>query len=151
MRETRAAVVAESPDIVHANSIRAGLVITAATMGMRTRVVWHAHDLLPRHPLSTAIRAVALASARTEIVAVSAAVADAFRGRLLRRFPARVRINVIHNAVDLQLFQPDTLKRSAARRQLGFSEQDLVVGTIGQLTPRKGQLELIEAFAQIAR
>lgn len=151
MRAARAAVVAESPDIVHANSIRAGLVMTAATMGMRTRVVWHAHDLLPRHPLSTAIRAVALASPRTEIVAVSAAVVEAFRGKLLSRFPARVRVTVIHNAVDLQLFQPHSSKRSETQGQLGFSEQELIVGTIGQLTPRKGQLELIEAFAQIAR
>jgi glycosyltransferase involved in cell wall biosynthesis len=62
-----------------------------------------------------------------------------------------VRITVIHNAVDLQLFQPDGLKRSETRRQLGFSEQELIVGTIGQLTPRKGQLELIEAFAGVAQ
>jgi len=144
-------VVTESPDIVHANSIRAGLVMTAATMGMGTRVLWHAHDLLPRHPLSTAIRAVALVSPRTEIVAVSTAVADAFRGRLLSHFPARVRITVIHNAVDLQLFQQHGLKRSETRRRLGLSEQELIVGTIGQLTPRKGQLELIQAFAQIAQ
>lgn len=151
IRAARAAVVAEAPDIVHANSVRAGLVITAATMGMRTRVIWHAHDLLPRHPLSTAIRAAALAFPRTEIVAVSAAVADAFRGRLLSRFPARVRITVIHNAVDLELFQSHGLKRSETRRRLGFSERDLIVGTVGQLTPRKGQLELIEAFAEIAQ
>jgi glycosyltransferase involved in cell wall biosynthesis len=37
------------------------------------------------------------------------------------------------------------------RRDLGFNDHDLIVGTIGQLTPRKGQLELIEAFAELAR
>ena len=150
IRAARAAVRAESPEIVHANSIRAGLVMTAATVGMRNRVVWHVHDLLPHHPLSSAIRTMVFALPRTEIVAVSHAVADRFRGVLLSRFPRRVRITVIHNAVDLDLFQPNHLKRSETRRQLGFSGQDLIVGTVGQLTPRKGQLELIEAFAKIA-
>ena len=151
IRAARAAVRAESPGIVHANSIRAGLVMTAATIGMKVRVVWHVHDLLPRHPLSTAIRIVAVAFARTEIVAVSEAVADAFRGELPRRLAARMRVTVIHNAVDLELFQPNSSKRSTTRRSLEFSEQELLVGTVGQLTPRKGQLELIEAFAEIAR
>src|SRR5437764_2825120 len=87
IRMARAAVVREAPDLIHANSIRAGLVMSAATVGLGIPIVWHAHDLLPRHPLSTVIRLFALASRRNLIIAVSRAVSDRFRGELLRWFP----------------------------------------------------------------
>jgi hypothetical protein len=50
----------EHPDLVHANSIRAGLVMSAATIGLDVPVIWHAHDILPLHPLSTLVRLVAV-------------------------------------------------------------------------------------------
>ena len=50
IRQLRQKVSSIQPDLIHANSIRAGLVATAATLGLGTPVVWHLHDLLPRHP-----------------------------------------------------------------------------------------------------
>ena len=151
IRMARAAVVRERPDLIHANSIRAGLVMSAATVGLGMPIVWHAHDLLPRHPLSTAIRLFALASRRNRIIAVSQAVSDRFRGVLLRRFPRRAPVTTIHNAVDPECFQPDLKSRHELRLALGIKESQLLVGTVGQLTPRKGQLEVIEAFTEVAR
>jgi len=151
IRMARAEVVRETPDLIHGNSIRAGLVMSAATVGLGIPVVWHAHDLLPRHPLSTAIRLFALASRRNRIIAVSQAVSDRFRGALLRWFPRRVRVTTIHNAVDPERFQPNSENRFELRRALGIKESQLVVGTVGQLTPRKGQLEMIEAFTEVVR
>lgn len=150
IRAARAAVVKETPDIIHANSIRAGLVMSAATVGLGTPVVWHAHDLLPRHPLSTMIRLFACASRRNQIVAISRAVAARFSGNLLRWCHRRVPVTTILNAVDLKRFQPDSASRQAIRRALEVAETDLLVGTVGQLTPRKGQHELIQAFAEVA-
>ncbi|HXI25025.1 MAG TPA: glycosyltransferase family 4 protein, partial [Pyrinomonadaceae bacterium] len=146
VRAARLAVKAERPDVVHANSIRAGLVMSASTFGLGMPIIWHAHDLLPRHPLSSAIRLFAWAHRRTQIVAVSNAVARSF-GRLLRKNGRKVM--VVHNAVDIQLFKPDDQKRNQTRKILGLPN-NLVVGTVGQITPRKGQLELIKAFAQVA-
>ncbi|HMJ27023.1 MAG TPA: glycosyltransferase family 4 protein, partial [Pyrinomonadaceae bacterium] len=151
IRMARVEVVRETPDLIHANSIRAGLVMSAATAGLGIPIVWHAHDLLPRHPLSTAIRLFALASRRNRIIAVSQAVSDCFRGVLLRWFPRRVPVTKIHNAVDPERFQPDLENRQELRRALGIKESQLLVGTVGQLTPRKGQLEVIEAFTEVAR
>ena len=151
IRMARVEVVRETPDLIHANSIRAGLVMSAATVGLGMPIVWHAHDLLPRHPLSTAIRLFALASRRNRIIAVSQAVSDCFRGVLLRWFPRRVPVTKIHNAVDPERFQPDLENRQELRRALGIKESQLLVGTVGQLTPRKGQLEVIEAFTEVAR
>jgi L-malate glycosyltransferase len=151
IREARASVFREEPDVIHANSIRAGLVMSVATFGRRPPIVWHVHDLLPRHPLSSAIRWFVLLSRRNRIVAVSFAVATRFRGKLLRSFQRRVPVTVIHNAVDVQRFYRDLETRLRVRRDLGIDESQLVVGTVGQLTPRKRQLELIRAFSNIAQ
>jgi len=151
IRCARKIIIEESPDAIHANSIRAGLVMAAATLGLNVPVVWHAHDILPRHPLSTAVRLFAAVTSRNRILAVSHAVATRFRGVLLRPLNLRVPINVIHNAVDLDRFRPDTDARKGMRCELGLKNTQPVAGIVGQLTPRKGQLELIEGFAHVAR
>lgn len=149
MRQLRRQVTTIKPDLIHANSIRAGLVATAATFGLRTPVVWHLHDLLPRHPLSTAIRIFASLSTRTRMIAVSDAVARNFRGCFSARL--KNRVSVILNAIDLDKFQPGQFSqngRDAVREELELGRDDFVLGIIGQLTPRKGQLELIDAFSE---
>lgn len=148
IRQLRRRVISIKPDLLHANSIRAGLVATAATFGLGTRVVWHLHDMLPRHPLSASIRIFAALSTRTEIIAVSEAVARNFRGRLPRLLPRLMhdRVSVILNAIDLNKFQPDQTAKRRVSKELRFRESDLVIGIVGQLTPRKGQLELLRAF-----
>ena len=143
----RRIVIEEAPDAIHANSIRAGMVMSAATLGTHIPIVWHAHDILPRHPLSTAIRLFAMATKRNRILAVSGAVSERFRGVILRPLKRRVPLVVIHNAVDLQRFQASPNGRNEIRRSLGLGKTQRVVGIVGQLTPRKGQLELIQAFA----
>ncbi len=150
IRQVRACVNKVQPDLVHANAIRAGLVISAATIGTGVPIIWHVHDLLPRHPFSPGIRLFALSSSRTRILAVSQIVAENFRGNLLRWFKGRVRVAVVRNAVDLNRFHSDPVTRGSSRKELGLSHADQVVGIIGQLTPRKGQLELIRVFKEVA-
>jgi glycosyltransferase involved in cell wall biosynthesis len=149
IRCARALVTDEAPDLIHANSIRAGMVMSAATMGLGLPVIWHAHDILPHHPLSTAIRLFAAVSRRNRILAVSKAVSERFRGVILRPLKRRVPIQVIHNSVDLERFQASGKDRNEIRRKLGIRKNQLVVGIVGQLTARKGQLELIKAIARV--
>jgi glycosyltransferase involved in cell wall biosynthesis len=146
--KVRATVVETNPDLVHANSIRAGLVATAATLGLGTRVVWHLHDLLPRHPFSNAIRIFAFLFARARMIAVSQAVADNFAGRL---FSLRNRITVILNGIELERFKRVDGARHAIRQELQLPASDFVVGIVGLLTPRKGQLALVENFSQVLK
>ena len=150
IRDARAVVSEEAPDAIHANSIRAGIVMAAATVGLRVPVIWHGHDILPRHPLSTMVRLFALMSARNRILAVSQAVVTGFRGAMLKPFARRVPIRVIHNAVDLERFKPNSEARVTTRAALGLTDAQSVIGMVGQLTSRKGQLELIESFARVA-
>src|ERR1700730_973313 len=145
IHKVRQKVLNTKPDLIHANSIRAGLVATAATLGLKTRVVWHLHDLLPRHPLSSIIRAFAFLSSRTQMIAVSQAVADNFIGSF---FPLKKRVKVILNGIDLEKFQPNQTDRQEIRKEFQLDEAEAVIGIVGQLTPRKGQLELVRAFAK---
>lgn len=146
IRELRKRVTTIKPDLIHANSIRAGLVATAATLGLGTPVVWHLHDLLPRHPLSTLIRLFAMFSSRTRMIAVSQAVATNFRGVLARGM--KDRVGVILNAIDLDKFQLDPAARRRIREELKVLVADPLLGIVGQITPRKGQLQLVQAFDQ---
>ena len=145
IRELRGSVKTIRPDLIHANRIRAGLVATAATIGLGTRVIWHLHDMLPRHPLSTLIRVFAFLSLRTRMIAVSEAVARNFSGRLPRSMTKRVE--VVLNAIDLNNFQPDPTAKIRIREELQVGAANPLFGIVGQITPRKGQLELVRAFA----
>jgi len=122
-------------------------VMTFATTGLDVPVVWHAHDILPRHPFSFAIRLVALLSARTRVLAVSQAVANRFMTPLSRSTGNPV--NVIRNAVDLTRFRHAPEDREAIRKEFGLKEAQPLLGIVGQLTQRKGQLGVIHAFAQV--
>jgi glycosyltransferase involved in cell wall biosynthesis len=144
--DLRKKVISANPDLIHANSVRAGLVVTVATLGLNKQVVWHIHDLLPRHPFNSVIRAVGLLSRRTRMIAVAQASADRFTGsfRSLQR-----RITVIPNGVDLERFHPDRNTRQKIRGELQLGANAPVIGIIGRLTPSKGQLELLQAFKRV--
>ena len=132
------------PDLIHANSPRAGIVATLATAGTSRRVVWHVHDILPRHPVSLAVRMLGYASLRTRMIAVSDATARAFCGRL--RFGDRMR--TIHNGVDLSRFPSKEPGASQFKRQLGIPQESFLVCAVGQICARKGLKELLHAFRQ---
>lgn len=149
--ELRRKLIEAEPDLIHANTIRAGLAATAATMGTRIPVIWHLHDMLPHHPLSTLVRWFAALSGRTRLLAVSRAVANRFQGGVLRLLEARAKIRVIHNGVDLNRFAADPAASRRVRREFGIGEERFLIGIVGQITARKGQLELIRAFAKVAK
>ena len=116
MLQVRARVRESAPELIHANSIRAGLVISAATVGLRVPIVWQDHDLPPRHPISTLIRFFVLLFPPARIVAVSHVAADRLRGKYLSYFGKRVTLTVIHNAVDLDDSRKWRRKEDATQR-----------------------------------
>lgn len=147
MAQVRTQVREQQPDVIHANSVRAGLVISAATLGFGISIVWHVHDLLPQHPLSTGIRLFTLLLPPARIVVVANAAAERFKGRLLRHFPRRVDFAVIHNAVEAAKLNSRAISGSI-RKDLRLRNNDRLAGIVGNLSPVKGQLELIRAFAK---
>ncbi|HEY0659249.1 MAG TPA: glycosyltransferase family 4 protein, partial [Pyrinomonadaceae bacterium] len=147
-KQLRARIIKAKPDLIHANSIRAGLVATAASAGTKIPVYWHLQDELPRHPFSSLIRLSAVASSRVRLIAASQATADSFRGRILHFFKNRLPLRVIHNVIELENFEVDSRNRCKIREELGIGKGEFVIGSVGQITPRKGQIELIRAFAE---
>jgi glycosyltransferase involved in cell wall biosynthesis len=130
------------PDLVHANTLRAGIIASLAAIGTGRLVIWHVHDILPNHPLSAAIRFFAWSMRRTQIIAVSHATANSFCGPL----PFGNRVHVIHNGTDLSEFPLKQCGNTEFRKRMGIPEEAFLVCAVGQICARKGLLELLEAF-----
>jgi L-malate glycosyltransferase len=136
-------------DLIHANSVRAGLLASLAGVGFGIPTVWHIHDIMKVHPFSTGIRAISLLLPNLSVVAVSRAAAKRFRGLLLRPWVTRVPVDVIYNPVDVSRFDSDAAARARTRLALGLNKRQFVFAIIGQLTVRKGQLDAIKAFKDV--
>ena len=137
------------PSILHANSVRAGIVATLATAGTGIPILWHVHDTLPRHPLSLAIRALAAGSPRTSLLAVSHATARTFAGSLWRK-ELSAKTDVLHNATERRPVRSSLTDRTALRLELGLDDR-FTVACIGQICSRKNQVGLVELFAEVVR
>ncbi len=147
IRQLRSEIIKTKPDAIHGNSIRAGLTATLASFGMKIPVFWHIQDELKPHPFSTIIRLLVAASPQTRLIAVSEATADSFRGRLLQKIGKHIPVRIIHNAIEFEKFVFDPANRPKIREELRIGDGEFVIGIVGQITPRKGQLELIKTFA----
>lgn len=151
IREFRRAPFLKTATLIHANSVRAGLVASFATMGTGIPVIWHLHDMMKPHPFSTAIRWVALLAPTVSVLAVSHAAAKQFRGSLLRFTRDRPVIKVLHNSIDSERFRPDPSGRLRVRQALGLTDAQFTAAIVGQLTRRKGQLETIRAMSDVVK
>jgi len=138
--QVRRAARRSGAEIVHANSIRAGIVIALARGSSAARVV-HVRDCLPPGPLTTATMRLIAATATT-IVANSQ-----YTARSVRAAAPGASIEVVHNAVDLERFNPAHIDRARARSRLGAAgERRVLLGVVAQLSPWKGQDTAIEAL-----
>jgi len=57
-------------------------------------------------------------------------------------------MGVVLNAIDLDKFPAGPAAKSRICTELGVNQADLLIGIVGLITPRKGQLELVRAFGQ---
>jgi len=124
------------PDLVHGNEFH------VTPHGARLGVPMTTHVRLSITPRQ--IRNYDLGRAR-RIVAVSRACADLFAGSGLEN-----RVRVVYNGVDVSRFDGAARDRSL-RAQFGWSGDDLVVGLLGLVSPRKNQLVAAEAVALAAK
>jgi len=141
-------------EIVHANSIRAGIVLGLArrlappglALPRETATVVHVRDVLPPGGASAASLRL-IATAATAVVANSEHTAAAVRAAA-----PRARVEVIHNPVDLRRFDPQAIDQAQARARLGEAgRHELLLGVVAQLTPWKGQDTAIQALGTLRR
>jgi glycosyltransferase involved in cell wall biosynthesis len=65
------------------------------------------------------------------------------------RIAPKEKFTVIHSGVDLQTFRADLYPPSETKALLGIPSEMTVVGTVGRLTPVKGQEVLIRAASEL--
>ena len=135
--ELRRLVRRLQPDLIHANSVRAGVVANFATFGIDVPLIWHVHDILPWHPFTSAIRLLARRSKWTRMIACSRAAA--------RSISRTDQVRVIRNGIELTTFQFHPGIGLRIREELGIGKE-FVVGSVGQIAERKGQAGLLDAF-----
>ncbi len=63
---------------------------------------------------------------------------------------AAQKIAVIHNGVDSRRFFPDPEARARVRHELGISFGDFCIGSVGNLSPVKDHMTLLQAFDRVA-
>jgi glycosyltransferase involved in cell wall biosynthesis len=128
-------------EVVHANSIRAGIVLALARIPSAATVV-HVRDCLPPSPIATATLRLIAAGAST-VVANSQ-----YTARAVRAVAPDAGLEVVYNPVDLGRWDPGRIDRVRARARLGApGRRELLLGVVAQLSPWKGQDTAIAALA----
>lgn len=138
--QVRRAARAWRADVVHANSIRAGIVLGLARL-TDTATVVHVRDCLPPGGVT---------SATMRLIAATATVTVAnsrYTASMVSAAAPSARVQVVHNAVDLERWDPERIDRARARAALGRAGQRAVLlGVVAQLSPWKGQDTAIETL-----
>ena len=127
-------------DVVHANSIRAGVVLALWLASGGDEIV-HVRDCLPRQLAATA--SLRLIAARATMLIAN----SGYTARSVEALAPRARFEVVHNPVDLEQWNPARIDRAKARARLGEAGRRRVLcGVVAQLSPWKGQDTAIEAL-----
>ena len=142
--EVRLAARRHRAVLIHANSIRAGVALGLTHSSAATVV--HVRDCLPPGRVSaTTMRLIA--STATIVVANSEYTADS-----VRRLAPSAELEVVHNPVDLERWDPKRIDRVHARARLReVRPRALLLGVVAQLTPWKGQDTAIAALDLLRR
>lgn len=72
-------------------------------------------------------------------------ISEHMRRNFISRGVDATRIDLLYNPIDMEYFHPDPVLRRTSRAQLGFAEDDIVLGFIGAMHPDKGMLPLCDA------
>jgi len=139
----------EKVHIIHCHRHRATVIgtLAAAFCGM-PGVISHVHGLSRTRSKKRYLTNWALFRKVAKIIAVS----DSVRLDILntnRALPPE-KVVTVRNGIDLSGIDDVTVERDEVRLRLGIAGTETVFGTVGRLTPTKGQSFLIDAFAEVS-
>lgn len=142
-------------DIVHTHSSKAGVLGRLAARAARVPVVvhtvhgWSFHDRMPRwrRAAYVALERHAARAGHRLIVVTSL---DIDKG-LSAGVGTRGDYVVVRSGIELERFGAPSRARADVRRELGFPDDTVVAGSITRLSPQKAPLDLVAAFAAVAR
>jgi glycosyltransferase involved in cell wall biosynthesis len=131
-------------DLVHANSVRAGIAAIGARAGGAPAPLVHVRDTLPDTALGRTTAALVrrgallmLANSHFTATHVSANGSGTVR--------------VVYNGFDLERYSDVEVDREEVRRRLGLEADSAVIGVVAQLTPWKGQDDAIRTLALVRK
>jgi L-malate glycosyltransferase len=130
-------------DVIHANSVRSGLIAIIARRLGGPPVVVQCHDHLPRNAVGRLTREAIARGARL-VVAVSDYTAKEFNHGLRRPKAERVYISVDH-----ERFSSIEAGVARIREELGLPPEARLLAEVAQITPWKGQDTAIRALTRI--
>jgi glycosyltransferase involved in cell wall biosynthesis len=143
------------PDVVHTHSAKGGILGRAAAWAEKLPVIVHTVHGAPFHPYQSKLarifyRACERWAAKRCHHLIT--VADAMKQMLLDNqiMPAS-KITTIYSGMDVEPFLHCGQFREATRRELGLSDEVIVVGKIARLFELKGHEYLIAAAPQIIK
>ncbi|CAM3322961.1 MULTISPECIES: glycosyltransferase family 4 protein [Paenibacillus] len=134
-------------DLIHANSIRAGIMAGMFRWYHRIPVVWHVRDMPPEGMMGRVIRKFAGSSAGA-LIGISEPVLQAMEHPSLTG-----KCHLVHNGVEIKPFRAEERQsiRERIRRELGTPQEAEVMAIIGQIAPWKRQEDAIEALSRFFR
>jgi glycosyltransferase involved in cell wall biosynthesis len=139
----RTAATRQNATVLHANSVRAGLIARVAGAGSGPPAVVHVRDVLPDGASALIVKK-ALGGRSLELIAISHYVEQKFtvgqRGATM---------TVIDNPVDQRKFDVDAYDVLESRRMLNADPASPLIGIVGQITPWKGHDTAIRALARV--
>lgn len=130
--------------IVYANGAYSFLAAVGAAKLLRVPIIWIEHNTtLPNsRVLGQMIRQA------DHIIAVTNVIRDQFVSLVPK---AQTKLTVIYNGVDPDEFRTADAPSLHARAAFGWSEQNMIVGTVSRLAPEKGVNYFVEAAAIVLR
>jgi len=143
------------PDIVHTHSAKAGLLGRWAAHRLKVKGIVHTVHGAPFHPYQNPLprclfRCCEKFAARRCHKLIS--VCDAMTNQLVAAKVAPVeKFATIYSGMDISDFIDADSHRDAVRQELGFSEDDIVVGKIARLFDLKGHEYLVTAASKIVK
>ncbi len=144
-----AAIRRFAPDVVHTHSGKAGLLGRLAAWRLRVPAIVHTVHGAPFHPYQSAAARGLLrtcerfAAARCDAIV---SVADAMTSQLVAAGVAPAeKFQTIYSGLEVEPLLAASDQRDALRRELGYSDDQIVVGKIARMFRLKGHGDLIDA------
>lgn len=134
-------------DLIHANSIRAGIMAGLFRWYHRLPVVWHVRDMPPQGIIGKMIKRLAGHAAQA-LIGISESVIEGIKHPSIEE-----RCYLVHNGVEMQSFDRKDKQqiRERIRLELSTPPNAQVLTIIGQIAPWKRQEDAIEALAHLVR
>lgn len=155
LQQLRALIQAWRPDVVHTHSSKAGILGRGAAWSACVRVVVHTIHGLPFHPYQSwlknaaYVRAERWAAKRCHAIV---SVADAMTvGALAHKIGRPEQFVTIRSGMEIAPWLVAQRDRGRIRKQFGWGDETVVLGTVARLAELKGHDDLIDAFTPLLR